>query len=384
MSERILTAAELSRATLARQLLLERVRLDPVSAVERLVALQAQEPASPHLALLARLDGFEAADLNAAFHDRLVVKGTLLRVTLHVVSARDYAQFWPAVGPSLRQWRARLLSQVGLGPEVQAIAAQAATFASEPRSGAELRDHLPALVGAAGPAGQTDSWWALRPQLPFVMAPEAPPWSFGRRPRFVSAPSWLGTDLAPSGTGLEHLVQRYLAGFGPAGVADIHQFTRVSTTAIRAALEPLLPNLRMFRDEDGRRLYDVPDGALPHGDTPAPVRFLPMWDSLLLAYHDRSRVIPERYRREVIRRNGDFMASFTIDGRVAGLWRADLVDGRSKVTWLAFEPLAAAVEAEVADEGARLERFIEPLEPAVYSRYANTWLKDGWPVRHPL
>jgi len=377
MSERVLTAAELSRATLARQLLLARVPLDPVSAIERLVALQAQEPASPHLALLARLEGFEAASLNAAFHDRLVVKGTLLRVTLHVVSARDYAHFWPAVEPSLRQWRARMLRQVGLGPEVEALAQQAAAFASEPRFGTELRDHLPTLVGGAGPAGQTDSWWAVRPQLPFVMAPGKPPWSFGRRPRFVSAPSWLGTGLAAHEVGLQHLIRRYLGGFGPAGLADIHQFTRVSTTALRAALEPMLPDLLTFRDEAGRRLYDVPDGALPPADTPAPVRFLPMWDSLLLAYHDRTRVMPEPYRRQVIRVNGDFMPTFTVDGRVAGLWRADLVDGRSKVTWLPFEPVSPALEEEVAGEAARLERFIEPLEAAVYSRYANTWLKDN-------
>jgi hypothetical protein len=109
---------------------------------------------------------------------------------------------------------------------------------------------------------------------------------------------------------------------------------------------------------------------------PAPVRFLPMWDSMLLAYEDRSRVIPEPYRLEVIRANGDCLATFMVDGRVAGLWRADLVDGRTEVTPLPFDPLAPEVEAEVAQEAARLERFIEPLEPAVYSRYANTWLKQ--------
>ena len=131
------------------------------------------------------------------------------------------------------------------------------------------------------------------------------------------------------------------------------------------------------RDEAGRLLYDVPDGLLPPGDTPAPVRFLPMWDSLLLAYHDRSRVIPEAYRRTVIRSNGDFLPTFLVDGRVAGLWRADVLDGRSRVTPLPFEPLGAAVDEEVAEEARRLEQFIEPLEPAVYARYANIWLRDG-------
>jgi hypothetical protein len=377
MPERILSADQLSRATLARQLLLERVPLDLVSAIERVVALQAQEAASPHLALWTRLEGFEAAQLNAAFDARLVVKGTLLRVTLHAVSARDYLQFWPGLAASLRQWRAPIIRQFELGAQLDALAEQAAVFAAEPRTGIELRDHLPPLSLGQGPAGQSDSWWAVRPLLPMLMAPGERPWSFGRRPRFVSSSAWLQAELAAEAQGLEHLVTRYLAGFGPAGVDDIHKFTRIRISELRAALERMASRLVTFRDERGRLLYDVPDGLLPPGDTPAPVRFLPMWDSVLLAYVDRSRVLPDPYRQEVIKVNGDFMASFLVDGRVAGLWRADVVDGRSRVTPLPFVPLAAGIELELGAEAARLERFIEPLEPAVYGRYAKTWLSPG-------
>jgi hypothetical protein len=375
VSEPILTAAQLSRATLARQLLLERTSLEPTVAIEHLVALQAQEPASPHLALWARLKDFQATDLNAALHDRRVVKGTLFRVTLHIVGAADYLRFWPAVEASLRKWRAPMLRQLGVGPENEAIRRKAADFAAEPRLGTELRDHLPALTGGVGPAGQTDSWWAIRPLMPFLMAPGEPPWSFGRRRRFVAAQAWLGAELADPADGLRYLVRRYLAGFGPAGIDDIHQFTKVPRTALGEILDPVPGDLATFRDKDGRRLYDLPEGPRPPGDTPAPVRLLPMWDSLFLAYADRGRVMPEAFRREVIRKNGDFMPTFMVGGRAAGLWRADLVAGRSKVTWLPFEPLKPAVEDELAAEAARLEGFIEPLEPAVYSRYANTWLK---------
>lgn len=377
MSERVLTAAELSRATLARQLLLERVGLDPVSAIERLVALQAQEAASPHVALWSRLKGYEAGALNEAFRDRLVVKGTLMRVTLHAVSASDYLLFWPAVAASLRRWRAPIISQFDLANQFEALAEQAAVFASEPRTGPELKDHLPALALGVGPAGQSDSWWAVRPLLPMLMAPGEMPWSFGRRPRFVTAAAWLRAELASEADGLEHLIRRYLAGFGPAGIADIHQFSRAGLADIRAAIGRMTAELVTVRDEAGRLLYDVPDGLLPPGDTPAPVRFLPMWDSLLLAYHDRSRVIPEAHRRTVIRSNGDFLPTFLVDGRVAGLWRADVLDGRSRVTPLPFELLDATVDEEVAEEARRLEQFIEPLEPAVYARYANIWLRDG-------
>ncbi|MGH2512590.1 MAG: winged helix DNA-binding domain-containing protein [Candidatus Limnocylindrales bacterium] len=366
----------MSRATLARQLLLERVPLEPVEAVERLVALQAQEPASPHIALWSRLANFRASDLNAAFDARQVVKGTLLRVTLHVVSASDYPKFWPGVRRSLERWRSPHIRRLGLEPELERLGALAAAFAGEPRTMVELREHLPQLSGGVGPAGQTDSWWAVRPILPFLNAPGEPPWSFGRRPRLVAARAWLGTELAPADEGLDHFVRRYLVGFGPAGVDDLHRFSLVAVSDLRAALARLEPALVTFRDERGRLLYDVADGLRPPGDTPAPVRFLPMWDSLLLAYHDRSRVLPERFRRRVIQPNGDFMASFMVDGLVAGLWRADVVAGRTRVTPLPFEPLEPAVLSEVAAEAERLATFIEPLEPAVYSRYTRTWLKD--------
>ena len=376
MPDRTLTAAELNRATLDRQLLLDRVRLEPAAAVERLVALQAQEPASPYIALWTRLDGFDPDDLTDAFQARRVVKGTLLRVTLHAVSADDYRHFWPAVSPSLRQWRTPIVRRLGLEADLESLGRQAVAFGSQPRTGAEMRDHMPALEGGLGPAGQSDSWWAVRPLLPFLMAPGDERWAFGRRPRFVAAPAWLGSDLGSAEDGLVHLVRRYLAGFGPAGVDDIHRFSLVRTTPIRAALERIAAEVVRYRDEGGRILYDLADRPLPEPDRPAPVRFLPMWDSLLLAYHDRSRVLPEPYRRRVIQPNGDFLASFMVDGRVAGLWRADLVDGRSKVTALPFEPLAPGDAADVAAEAERLARFLDPVEPAVYARYARTWLGD--------
>jgi hypothetical protein len=216
--------------------------------------------------------------------------------------------------------------------------------------------------------------------LPFLMAPGEPPWSFGRRPRFVAAPAWLEASLAPSNEGLDHLIRRYLTGFGPAGVDDLHQFTHVATSALKLALARLAEELVSFEDEHGRRLFDVPGGLLPPGDLPAPVRFLPMWDSLLLAYRDRSRVLPEPYRRRVIQPNGDFLPAFMVDGLVAGLWRADVVAGRTRISPLPFAPLAPEVAAEVAQEAGRLAAFLEPLDPAVYSRYATTWMKGTQPA----
>ena len=269
-----------------------------------------------------------------------------------------------------------MFRRLGLEPELEVLGRQALAYGTQPRTGAELRDHMPALAGGVGPAGQTDSWWAVRPILPFIMAPGDERWAFGRRPRFVAAAAWLDEELARPEEGLDHFVRRYLVGFGPAGVDDLHRFSHIPITTIRAALGELAGEVVQYRDERGRILYDLADGALPEPDLPAPVRFLPMWDSLLLAYHDRSRVLPDAYRRRVIQANGDFMPTFMVDGRVAGLWRADLIDGRSRVTALPFEPLAPADADQVDGEGERLARFLDPLEPSVFSRYAKTWLKE--------
>lgn len=125
----------------------------------------------------------------------------------------------------------------------------------------------------------------------------------------------------------------------------------------------------MLADADGRELLDVPDGLLPGEDVPAPVRFLPMWDSVLLAYEHRARMIPPAYRAAVIRTNGDVLATFLVDGLVAGVWRAELVGGRTEIIWTAFEPLPRRVRAELAAEADVLARFVEPHEPEVYRRF---------------
>ena len=366
----MLDAATLNRATLARQLLLERVRLDPVDAIERLVGLQAQEPASPYIALWSRLEGFRADELDRAFVERRAVKGTLMRVTLHAVSARDYVAFWPALRDSLRQFRERAL-RWGDSTVPGSLAERALEYAAEPRTNTQMRRFLEQL---AEPVADRDAWWGVRTHVPFVMVPERVTWSFGRRPVFMAAHSWLDLPLTSPDEGLDHLVRRYLAGFGPATLGDLSQFTGIARSRLKVALERLASELRLFRNEAGRLLYDVPDGPLPPAGTPAPVRFLPMWDSILLAYEDRSRVVPAEHRPRVVQTNGDFLAAFAVDGHVAGLWRAVAVDGRTRIAWDAFEPLPAVVQRELEDEAERLAAFVEPHEPEVFRRYSR-WLK---------
>ncbi len=370
MTERVLTARELNRATLARQLLLERATLDPVDAIERLGGLQAQEAASPYLALWTRLDGFAATDLDRAFAARRVVKATLMRTTLHAVSAPDLAAYWPALEGTLRSLRDRTQAWPETAMPLDAIAARILEAAGQPRSGVELR----ALAAEMAPFdGLRDAWRGVRLSAPFVIVPERVPWSFGRRPLFQSARSWLESPFSSPEDGLDHLVRRHLAAFGPASLTDIARWSRIERGRLKPAFERLAPELRRFRDEAGRLLYDVAGGALPPGDTPAPPRLLPMWDSVLLAHEDGSRLTPEPYRRRMVMPNGDYLPAFLVDGRVGGLWRAEVVEGRTSIKLDPFEPLAPDDERMLQEEGDRLARFVEPLEPAVYRRYTRMW-----------
>jgi len=378
---RRLTARDLNRATLARQLLLARAAIDPVTAIGRVVALQAQEPASPYIALWTRLAGFDPDRLDAVITARRVVKATLMRMTLHMVTAADYPAFWTAHAPTFRRTRVPHLGLDALGvesAEVDRLVEAALTHATEPRSNAEMTAYLSAL---GGPLGTRDWWWAIRGMTPFVHAaghtPVRPAWSYGPRPAHVAARSWLppgDRNLAiDPDAALDTLVRRYLGGFGPATVGDVAQFTRLERSRVRASVARLEPTLRVLVDAAGRELLDVPDGVLPGEDAHAPARFLPMWDSVLLAYEDRARLIPPAYRAAVIRSNGDVLPTFLVDGLVAGVWRAELVGGRTEIIYSPFGQLPRDVRAELDDEAETLARFVEPHEPEVYRRYRRWW-----------
>jgi hypothetical protein len=366
-----LTSRQLNRATLARQLLLERADLDVVAATERIGGLQAQEPASPHIGLWTRLAGFQPADLDRAIADRTVVKGTLMRSTLHVVSAADYLRLWPAIVPLLEGIRRQDRAQPPSPRRLAALRERAAAFTAEPRGLGELRDHLGASDGLAP---DVVLWW-IRRRVAFAHAPSDVAWSFGRRPRLAHALGWLGADDWPASTedALEHLVRRYLGAFGPATAADLSQWSGLAVGKLRPGIAAVdaSGDLRRFTDERGRELLDLEGAPLPESDTPAPPRLLPMWDSTILAFADRTRLISDEDRRVVVARNGDTLPTFTIDGVVAGLWWAHAEPGgRTRIAIEPFRPPLRRLDAVALEaEGERLAAVVAPLEPAVYSRY---------------
>ncbi|NEB41537.1 winged helix DNA-binding domain-containing protein [Streptomyces sp. SID14515] len=364
-----ITARGLNRSTLARQLLLRREALDASEGVRRVVALQAQQPASPYVALWNRLAGFDPAGLDAAFTDHRVVKATMMRLTLHAVHADDHPAFREAMHPVVRAARlgGRFTASGLTAQDADALVPRLLEFADRPRTTAECEAWLGEQLGAPPKAG---AWWGLRQYAPLLHAPTASPWSFGHRPSYIAPRTGSPrTDPEASAASLRTLVLRYLSGFGPASVADVAQFAMVTRAGARAALADLAEGLERLAGPEGEELFDLPGAPRPDGAEPAPPRLMAMWDSVLLAYADRGRVLPETYRRTVIRANGDVLPTLLVDGYVAGVWRP--VAGGVEAT--AFHPLPDEVWEGLAAEARSLVGFLADREPEVYRRYGHWW-----------
>ena len=343
MSERVLTLRELNRALLERQLLLRRRRLPVPRAIERLCALQAQYSPSPHIALWSRLDGFRKEQLTRALEQRRVVKASLFRITLHIVSARDYPYFAAAWLPAAQETTPRATAETVA--ELSRVVNAAATKA--PITHEELE-----ALASEGLGGVR---WRTRTLAPLVHLPPSGTWRFHGRPQLLAMTRWLGVELSSREEGAERLVRSYLAAFGPAMQSDLLRFAGVRAGDVRPGLERL--ELRTFHDERGRVLLDLPRAPLPSPDAPAPVRFLPKWDSSLLAYAppERERILPDQFRQTVIKVNGDVLPTVLVDGFVAATWSIDRKRG------LEIEPLRRLTRAErteIDEEGARVRDFV--------------------------
>jgi hypothetical protein len=367
-----LTARQLNRATLDRQLLLRRRKLAVVEAVRRIGALQAQSPASPYLALWNRITAFDPAALDRAFAGQRLVKATLHRLTKHAVTAADYPAVFAALIPDLR--RARLYDErftiAGLSIEdTDALVPELQAWA---RTGRTMPEFERWIADRANVAGRP-VWWALRHIGPFVYAPTGGPWSFEDRSRFM-APR--GRPFAGDrAEAMAILLRRYLAAFGPASEADMNQVTMMPMRPIRAGLAVLADELVQHEGPDRKPLLDLRDARLPREDTPAPPRLLGMWDEVLLAYRDRSRVIPAEYRAHVIRVNGDVLPTVLVDGYVAGVWRPAQPGGAAGIEVTAFRELDAATWHAIDAEARELVLFLAARDPNVYGRYAHWWTK---------
>ncbi|MET7381725.1 winged helix DNA-binding domain-containing protein [Streptomyces sp. NPDC005526] len=368
-----LTARQLALATLDRQLLLERRRLDVAEAVRRVCALQAQTPASPYLALWNRVQDFAPGDLDAAFADGRVVKATLMRITLHAVHAEDYAPYRAAMLSSLRASRLydRRFTATGLNPaDADALLPELAGFLARPRTGAEVQSELTGRYGEHAHR----VWWALRTYAPVHHAPTGGPWSFTQPNAYRDSSAAPGSASQEAGAGVEGLLVAYLRAFGPASAQDFARFTLLTRPVITRTLHELGDQVVRVTGPGRAALFDLAGATVPPEDTPAPPRLLPMWDSTLLAHAGAGRVVPEEYRPLVVRRNGDVLPCLLVDGRVAGVWRA--TDGGLELT--AFHQLDRAAWHGLTEEAQKLSVLLAGRDPAVYRRYGHWWDK-GFP-----
>ena len=345
----------LSRALLERQHLLRRVDRSAADEIEHLVGLQAQTPLSPYYALWARLRGFEPTELADMIIARQAVRMTLMRATIHLVTARDALGLRPVLQPvPERTFRGQRAFTRGIdGVDMTALMAAGRELLDErPRTSAELA----AMLGQRWPANDAKSLaFAIQYTLPLVQIPPRGIWGQTLQATWTTVEAWLGRPGHPPSS-VEDLVLRYLAAFGPASVPDVRAWSGL--TGAREVLERLRPRLRTFRDENGHELFDLPDAPRPDPATPAPVRFLPDYDNVWLGHADRSRISPKAYadRLAALYGNGS-PGTLLVDGFVRGPWRIVTAGGTATLSIGTLEPLGSADATEVQEEGARLLVF---------------------------
>ena len=368
-----LSPRALNRAALHRQLLLGRAPLTALHAVGHLVGLQAQAPLAPYVGLWTRLAGFRHEELKELITERAVLRAHLMRNTVHLVDAGDYLRFRPLYQPVLARHLAGNFGKNLIGVDLAELAAVAADLLGQtPLTRVELGARLAPRWPDHDPASLA---YAASHLLPLVQVPPRGLWGEpNHRAAFMLANAWLaGRDPSASprdpgpprdpeadptpieqSTMLEQLVLRYLAAYGPASVADAQAWSGLSR--LREVTDRLGSRLRAFTGPDGAELLDLPDAPRPDPDVPAPPRFLPEYDNLLLSYAERTRVIPHRRPVPLPPGHGATVGTLLIDG----LWQADWKISQGVLEIEPFISLGPADRDAVAAEGERLLGFAAP------------------------
>jgi hypothetical protein len=350
-----MNARERNRALLARQLLLRRAALRPLAVVERLVGLQAQTPRSPYTALWSRLAGFDPMTLSQAVSTRRAVRIALMRSTIHLVTARDALRLRPLMVPILMR---ELDTPTWRGP-LEGI--DRAELAARARVLLEVQARTPKQLGAAlsqfwpdrDPRGLAH---ATRSLVPLVQIPPRGTWDGAGATTLTTAEHWLGRPVEAT-PDWDAVALRYLAAFGPATAADLIVWCRV--TGLGEVISRLRPRLRVLHDEDGRELFDLPRAPRPPANTPAPARFLPDFDNVLLSHADRNHVFPDAHRRAVQTSNGALPGTVLVDGSVAATWSVER-DGDTARLLIRTLDLAQSARPKVREEGLGLLGLLAP------------------------
>ncbi|MEU9361152.1 winged helix DNA-binding domain-containing protein [Streptomyces sp. NPDC048301] len=342
----------LNRAFLARQLLSGRHVMTAEAALEHLVGLQAQAPFPPYYGLWSRLEGFRPQELADLLTGRRAVRIALMRGTVHLVTAADCLRLRPCFQPFLeRGLTANFAKDLG-GLDVAEVAEAARSLlAREPHTVGDLTTAL-RMAWPDRPANALGN--VVRSLLPVVQIPPRGVWGMSGQPTYALAQDWIGGEMEAE-AGIDDLVLRYLAAFGPATVKDIQAWSGL--TRLRAVVERLRPRLVSLRDEEGRELLDLPDAPRPEGDAPVPVRYLAPYDNAILSHADRTRILSDEYRKAIATKNAVIPGTILVDGFVAGAWRID--QGRASTTLdvQLFTRIGGREREELTAEGERLLEF---------------------------
>lgn len=318
-----------------------------VPTLERVGGLQTQYAPSGYVGLWSRMPNFRRDALTSALEERGVIQGTLLRSTIHMVSARDYWLFLAAVRQSRQDWWRRVTQKAFGDVDMDAAAA---VIRKPLEAGPQRAGDLKELLSGRGFPRAT--WTGVGIWVDMVRVPPSGTWDQRRADLYALAEQWAEPAAPTEAAGLEHVVRRYLGAFGPASVREIADWAGIPHPTLLPVIDRL--SLRRFRDEKGKELVDLQRAALPAPQTPAPVRFLPTWDATLLVHARRTQILPEPYRPLVFNtRTPHSVPTFLVDGAVAGTWRYE--GGRVEVK--PFEPLPKAARRDVDDEAKRLEAF---------------------------
>jgi hypothetical protein len=367
MPDRILTLRQLNRATLARQMLLERDSLPVPAAVERLVGMQAQQAIAPYVGLWTRIKDFTRGDLARLIESRKVIKATLMRGTLHLATAADYLWLRGTLQPALTAGFEDITKRrEGKAIDFDKVFKAARKFiGDEPRTFAEIS----AMLAELDPDADIGSMrYAVRTHIPLIQVPVSKGWSYPGNPQFTLAESWLGQPI-PGAEDMRALVFRYLAAFGPASVTDLQTWSGLPK--LKEAVENLRPELVVYRDEGKREVFDLPDAPLQDADVPAPERFLPEYDNVLLSHQKRTRIIADDYRKGVYLPGLRVASTILVDGFVRGVWKVEKSKGTATLTITPFADLTKQNRAALTDEGERLVRFVESDAKAHAVRFAE-------------
>lgn len=355
MTLRTLTRRELNRTLLQRQLLLERAQATPLEAIKHLVGLQAQVPYPPYIGLWTRLAQFERDALSKLIKERQVVRAPMMRFTMHDITATDYLRFRKTLEPALvRSFKAFNGKRVEGIEFDHLIAATIDFIKDEPKSTGEQKAMLQALDPETDEYAKVNG---VRTYLPIVMVPPGGLWGSGSQGGYTTAESWLGQPIDQTEY-ITELWQRYLAAYGPASIMDFQFWTGLVRLQKPLKQQAEALGLLQYQHSNGRILYDLPDAEIVEREAPAPVRFMPDYDNLIIGHKDRTHIIADEDYNKVFLSAARVSATILIDGFVAGTWKIESKKGHATLNISPFRNINADDQRALLEEGERLVRFV--------------------------